>query len=104
MIIEGELTAGGYEQPRWSHVRRGALVRIVPTRGGPRLHNLIRLFQPFRGHRHDQTTQERPLGFVFVSRIGIRFAFYAASPTAGLLSPLLPPRASFQREAPHGLR
>ena len=40
------------EQPPWSHVRREALVRILPTRGGLRLHNLIRLFQPLRGHRH----------------------------------------------------
>ena len=81
---------------------KGGLVRIIPTRGGPRLHNLIRFFQPFRGHRHNQTTQERPLIFVFVSRIGIRFAFHTRLSNSGVVESLLPPRASFQREAPHG--
>ena len=66
---------------------------IAPTRGWPLPNNLIRLFQPLLPllrHRRDQTTQEGPLGFVFVSIFGLRFAIHAhAFRHPGLLLPYL---------------
>ena len=53
---------------------------IAPTRGWPLPNDLIRLFQPLLPllrHRRDQPTQEGPLGFVFVSIFGLRFAIHA---------------------------
>jgi hypothetical protein len=56
------------------------LVMIAPTRGWPLPNDLIRLFQPLLPllrHCRDQTTQEGPLGFVFVSIFGLRLAIHA---------------------------
>jgi hypothetical protein len=62
----------------------------APTRGWPLPNGLIRLFQPLLRHRCDQPTQEGPLGFVFVSIFGLRFAIHAhAFRHPGLLLPYL---------------
>ena len=73
---------------------------IAPTRGWPLPNDLIRLFQPLLPllhHRRDQTTQEGPLGFVFVSIFGLGFAIHAhAFRHPGLLLP-----SGLHREGPH---
>jgi hypothetical protein len=78
---------------------------IAPTRGWPLPNDLIRLFQPLLPllrHRRDQTTQEGPLGFVFVSISGLRFAIHAQTfRHPGLCYPLLPQGGSCHREGPH---
>ena len=69
-------------------IESAELVMIAPTRGWPLPNDLIRLFQPLLRHRRDQTTQEGPLGFVFVGIFGLRFAIHArAFRHPGLLLP-----------------